>query len=102
MGRWWPATGSGALSAAMPPGDLLKEGYLTLWNLILFSLPRPYFGLRSNNREGTQPCPSTENWIKDLPSEQDRLPLSPSGNFHKPLIFLQQRADRMKTTITEN
>ena len=31
---------------------------------------------RSNNREGTQPHPSTENWIKDLlstalPSEQD-------------------------------
>ena len=26
----------------------------------------------------------------------------PSGNFHKPLILLHQRADRMKTTITEN
>ena len=24
------------------------------------------FGLRSNNREGTQPRPSTENWIKNL------------------------------------
>ena len=23
-------------------------------------------GLRSNNREGAQPHPSTENWIKDL------------------------------------
>ena len=35
-------------------------------------------GLRSNNREGTQPCPSTENWINDLlsmahPSEQDSV-----------------------------
>ena len=30
------------------------------------------------------------------------FPLSqslPSGSFHKPLIFLHQRADRMKTTI---
>ena len=37
----------------------------------------PQFGLRPNNREGTKPHPSTENWIKDLqsmpppPSEQD-------------------------------
>ena len=30
------------------------------------SLPPPWFGLRSNNREGTKPHPSTENWIKDL------------------------------------
>ena len=33
------------------------------------------------------------------------FPLSqslPSGSFHKPLILLHQRADRMKTTITEN
>ena len=26
----------------------------------------------------------------------------PLGNFHKPLILIQPRADRMKTTITEN
>ena len=25
-----------------------------------------------------------------------------SGSFHKPLIFLYQREDRLKTTITEN
>ena len=33
------------------------------------------------------------------------IPLSqslPTGSFHKPLILLHQRADRMKTTITEN
>ena len=33
------------------------------------------------------------------------FPLSqsfPSGNFHKPLILLHQRAEGMKTTITEN
>ena len=33
------------------------------------------------------------------------FPLSqslPSGSFHKPLILLHQRADRLKTTITEN
>ena len=55
--------------------------------------------------------PSTENWIKDLLNMA--LPIStrpsfslsqslPSGSFHKPLTLLHQRADRMKTTITES
>ena len=65
----------------------------------------------SNNWEGTQPHPSAENWIKDLlwvaPPIRTRpnFPLSqslPSRSFHKPLILLHQRADRLKTTITEN
>ena len=30
------------------------------------SMTRPQFGLRSNNREGIQPSPLTENGIKDL------------------------------------
>ena len=68
------------------------------------------FGLRPNNREGTQSHPSTENYIKDLLSmalpirTRSSFPHSqclPSGSFHKPLILIHQRADRMKTTITE-
>ena len=56
-----------------------------------------------------QGSPSTENGIKDLLRmalpfrTRSSFPLSlslPSGSFHKPLIH--QRADRMKTTITEN
>ena len=84
----------------------------TFWRrLPTSSLPPPQFDLRSNNREGTQPCPSTENWIKDLLSmappirTRPSFPLShslPSGSFHKPLILIHQRADRMKTTITKN
>ena len=63
-----------------------------------------------NNREGTQLHPSRENWIKDFLSmawpirTRPSFPLSqslPPGSFHKPLI-LHQRADRLKTTITEN
>ena len=59
----------------------------------------PYFGLRSNNREGTEPCPSTENWINDLLSmvppirTRPSFPLSPClplGSFHKPLTLLHQ------------
>jgi len=58
-----------------------------------------------------QPYPSAENWIKDLFSmvlptgARPSFPHSqalPSGNFHKHLILIHQRADRMKTTITEN
>ena len=65
----------------------------------------------SNNRKGTQPSPLIENWIKDLltmaPPIRTRpsVPLSqslPSGSFHKPLILLLQRADRLKTTVTGN
>ena len=68
------------------------------------------FGLRSNYREGTQPHPSAENWIKDLLSlatpirERPRFPCSQclsSGSFHKFLILIHQRVDRMETTFTE-
>ena len=61
--------------------------------------------------EGTQHQASIENWIKDLLSmippirTRPSFPLSqslPPGSFHKPLILLHQRADRLKTTITEN
>ena len=66
------------------------------------SLPPPSSGLRPNNREGTQPHPSTENWIQDLLSmaspirTRPSFPLSqslPSGSFHERLILLNQRAD---------
>ena len=67
---------------------------------------------QANNRKGTQPHPSIENWIKDLLSmappirTRPSFPLSQSvmksGSFHKPLILLHLRRDRLKTTITEN
>ena len=64
-----------------------------------------------NNREGIQPHPSTENWIKGLLSmvlpTRTRLSFClsqsfPTGSFHKPLILLHQRADRLKTKVTKN
>ena len=54
---------------------------------------------------------STENWIKDTLSMalpiRTRLSFPhseppPSGSFHRPLILIHQRTERMKTTITEN
>ena len=63
------------------------------------------FGLTSNNREGTQPHPSVENWIKDLLSMAPSIRTRPSflqQEIPINLLSLCQRADRMKTTITEN
>ena len=62
-------------------------------------------------QEGNTVHSSAVNYIKDLLSmaqsirTRSSFPLSqsiPSGSFHKPLILLHQRADRMKHTITEN
>ena len=97
--------GLGSLACCSPWGHKVSDLIEPLNN------NKVKFGLRSKNREGTQPYPSTENPIKDLlsmaPSIRRRpsFPLSqslPLGNFHKPLILLHQRADRLKTTIIEN
>ena len=75
-------------------------------------LPLSQFDLRPNYREGTQPQPSAENWIKDLlsmalptrarTSFNHSQSLPRRGSLHKPLILIHQRADRMKTKITGN
>ena len=102
-----PATGWGALSAAVYAWDLLKEVTIISIIFITSTIVWP----QVDNRKGTQLHPSTENWIKDLLSmalptrTRPSFPLSqslPSGSFHKPLILLHQRADRLKITITEN
>ena len=76
-------------------------------SVIPCSSPLQYFSASG----AFQMSPSTENWIKDLLSmalpirTRPNFPLSqylPSGSFHKTLILLHQREDRMKTIITEN
>ena len=76
-------------------------------NIIMHSIVWPH----ADKREGTQLHSSRENWIKDLLSmalllrTRHRFLQSQSlssGSFHKSLIFIQQRADKMKITITEN
>ena len=57
MSQQWLAAGSQALNTTVRAWALLKE-------VPLSSLPPPKFGLRSNNREGTQPGPSTEIGLK--------------------------------------
>ena len=106
IGQGWPAAGLGAVSVPVHAWDLLKE-------VAIIFITSTVVWPQVSNREGTQPCPSTENWIKDLlrmaPYTRTRhsFPLSqsfPSGSFHKPLIILHHRADRLNltTTITEN
>jgi len=55
--------------------------------------------------------PSTENWIKDLLSMAQKFrarPRFPQGQlhtpgiFHNPFILIYQKADRIKSIITEN
>ena len=67
--------------------------------------------LASGQTRGREHSPAHQQNIKDLLSMappiriRPRFPLSqslPLGSFHKPLILIQQRADRMKTTIIEN
>ena len=104
VGQQWPAAGLGALSVAVHSWDLLKE-------IAIIFITSTIVWPQVNNRKGTQLCTSIENWIKDLLSmaspirTKPSFPFSqslPSGSFHKPLILLHQRADRMETTITEN
>ena len=59
VGRLWPATGFGALNVAVHAWDILKEVPIIF---ITSTINWP----QVNNREGTQPHPSTQNWIKDL------------------------------------
>ena len=91
-------------SVAVHAWDLLKEVTIIF---ITSTIVQP----QVNNREGTQPHPSTENWTKDLLSmaqpirTRPSFPLRqflPSGSFHQLLILLHQRTDRLKTIITEN
>ena len=104
MGWQWPGAVLEALSAAVHAWDLLKEVAIVF---ITSTIVWP----QVNNREGTQPHPSTENWIKDLLNmalpirTRPSFPHSqsfPPGSFNKPFILIHQRADRMKATITGN
>ena len=67
-----------------------------------------HHSLASGQTKGREHSPTHQQkiglkiyWAWPRPSEQDSQSL-PSGSFHKPVILLHQRADRLKTTITEN
>ena len=88
----------GGTSAAVHAWDLLKEVMIIF---IISTIVWP----QVNNREGTQKIGldllSMALPIRTRPSFPHSQSL-PSGSFHKPLTLILQRADLMKTTITEN
>ena len=56
MGQRWPAAGLGALSVAMHAWDLVKD-------VVVIFITSTIVWSQANNREGTQPRPSTKNWM---------------------------------------
>ena len=104
MGRWWPAAGLGAWTVAVHAWDLLREvTIIFISSTIVWS--------QVNSRERTQLNPSTENWAEDFWACKEQDPVSPSVSLsHQEAlasllsfsILLHQRAERLKTTITEN
>ena len=103
MGQRWPAAVLGALSVAVCERDLFKEVH----NIFITStIVWPHI----KQQGGNIAPPINKNWIKDLLSmappirRKPSFPFNqslPSRSFHKPLILIHQRADRLKTTITE-
>ena len=98
MGQQWPAAGVGALSAAVCAWEEVATIFIAsniVWPQV-------------NNREGTQPHPSTENYVRDFlsmapPIKQDPVfPLLSLSHQEASIILLHQRADRLKTTIAKN
>ena len=95
---------SWALNVAVHAWDHLRE-------VTIIFITSTLVWTQGNRREGTQLHPLTENWIKDLLSMILPIRTTPcflfsqslqSGSFHKPLILIYQKAERLKTTITEN
>ena len=74
LGQRWLLQGQGHWVQQYTHGTFWRTSSLS-------ALPPQLFGLRSNNREGTQPCPQQKiglkiYWAWPRPSEQD--PVSPS------------------------
>ena len=98
--QYWLLEGTTKLCAHKDLGERSSDPTKS-WSRLSCECP----GVRPIYREGTQPHPPAENWIKDLlsmallararpsfPHSQSLLP----GSFHKPLILIHQRADIMK------
>ena len=111
----WESLAEAWLDSDLPGGRALSATVLggpTCWHksfwmrLLLLSLPLPW-----GQTTGREHSPTHQQKIKGLLSmalptrARPSFPHSqcfPSGSLHKPLIFIHQRADRMKTTVTEN
>ena len=91
----WDAAGWWALNTRVPAQVLLKKVPITF---ISHTIIRPEQDPGSLT-VGEWVCILSLT-IRTRPSFPHSQSL-PSGSFHKPLILINQKADRMKTTITE-
>ena len=105
MGRLWLGAGLGALSVIVSARPPFEGGHHYLHYL--------HNTLASDQTTGREHRPAHQQkiglkiyWAWALPIRtRPSFPLNqflPSGSFHKSLILICQRADKMKTTITEN
>ena len=105
MGRLWLGAGLGALSVVVSARPPFEGGHHYLHYL--------HNTLASDQTTGREHRPAHQQkiglkiyWSWALPIRtRPSFPLNqflPSGSFHKSLILICQRADKMKTTITEN
>ena len=79
VGQQCPAARTGALSGTVCAGDFFEGGRHYL-HYLQYSL------VRSDNREGTQPRPSTENCIKVLLSMVPPIRIRPSFPYNQSLL----------------
>ena len=96
----------------------LMEGAMLSKSLIQFSVdgwgcvPSLLFDLRPNSYGGNEDNGNLlhrkldQRFTEHGPTHQNKTQFPPqtfpSGSFHKSLIHIHQRADKMKTTVTEN
>ena len=103
MRQQWPAAGSGVLRAAVHAWDILKEAAIIF---ITSTVVWPQIKQQGGNIALSIKRKLDERFTELGPAHQNKTQFPPqslpSGSFHKPLILLHQRADRMKTTVTKN
>ena len=113
LARACPGASGGlrVIAACCRQGPWVRHARRAFWSGCRYLRYHAAVWPRPNSREGALPQPSTENWIKDLLSVAPPIRIEPSfphcqslpsERVHKSLIFIHPRADRMKTTITEN
>ena len=71
VGQWWLTAGLGAKSVSVHAYDLRKE-------VAIIFISSTIIWPQVNSREGTQPHPTTENWIKDILSMAPPIRTRPS------------------------
>ena len=90
-------TNSQSLFKLMSITSVMQSNHLILCHPLLLP-PSIFSSIRVFSNESVLHIRCPKYWSFTFSISQSL----PSGSFHKPLILIHQRADRMKATITEN